>query len=122
MSFLKYPMMRAELIEHLNALADIDYQRRVWVLGGSEGQIKHDEFDYAVHFLYDDTNLAHEPTSMIGEILIGSEEAVKISKLIEKLELIFVQYGTELSDADYIQLPEWADVLDAAKDAVELIQ
>ncbi len=52
MNKLKHPDMREELIQHLFALSDADYQYRVLVLGGADektGTI-HDEFDYAVHF------------------------------------------------------------------------
>jgi hypothetical protein len=119
---IKFPGMRAELIQHLNELSDIDYQRRVWVLGGSEGTVVHDEFDYAVHFLYDDTKLAADPASTIGWILRNDEEAAEISKLIEAMEVVFQRYGTKLSDAEYIQLPEWVTVLAAAKKAANLIR
>lgn len=119
---VKYPEMRTELIQHLIALSDIDYQQRVWVLGESEGATLHDEFDYAVHYLYDDTRLAADPASTIGWILRSDEEAIKMSTLVEAIEMVFQRHGTNLSDAEYIQLPEWAAVLKAAKDAASLIQ
>jgi hypothetical protein len=119
---IRYPEMRAELIQHLNALSDIDYQRRVWVLGSSEGDVVHDEFDNAVHYLYDDTRLAADPVSTIGWILRNDEEAAEISKLVETIERVFQRYGTKLSDAEYIQLPEWVTILTAAKDAANLIR
>lgn len=119
---VRYPEMRAELIQHLNALSDIDYQRRIWVLGSSEGDVVHDEFDYAVHYLYDDTQLATDPTSTIGSILLNEEEAAEISKLVDAIERIFQRHGTKLSDAEYIGLPEWATVLRTAKDAANLIR
>lgn len=119
---VKYPEMRTELIEHLKALSNTDYQQRVWVLGESDGATVHDEFDYAVHYLYDDTRLAKDPASTIGSILRSAEEADKVSKLVEVIEVIFRQYGKKLSDAEYIQFPEWAAVLKAAKDAAGLIQ
>jgi hypothetical protein len=119
---VKYPEMRNELIQHLQALSDVDYQQRVWVLGESDGATVHDEFDYAVHYLYDDTHLAADPASTIGWILRNEEEAISVAKLVEVIETIFQRYGTDLSDAEYIQLPEWIAVLQAAKDAARLIQ
>ena len=124
MNDLKYPKMREELIGHLLALSDVDYQHRVWVLGGADektGTI-HDEFDYAVHFFYDDSLLAREPDLTVGWILRDQAEVVKISKLIESMELIFQKYGTKLSDREYIELPEWGAVVAAAKDAALLIR
>jgi hypothetical protein len=119
---IKYPEMRTELIQHLKALSSIDYQQSVWILGESDDTTVHDEFDYAVHYLYDDTHLAADPASTIGWILRTDEEAFKISKLVESIEVIFQKYGTKRSDAEYIQLPEWAAVLGAAKDAANLIR
>ena len=124
MTGLKYPEMREELIGHLYALSDFDYQHRVWVLGESDEKTGtlHDEFDYAVHFFFDDSWLVSDPSSTVGWILHDQAEVVKISKLIESLELIFQKYGTKLSDAEYIRLSEWGAVLAAAKDAAILIR
>lgn len=117
MSDLRYPQMRLELIEYINALSDISYQNRVWVGGILEGPVVHDEFDYAIHFLYDDTSLASDPFSMIGEVLRNSMEAEKISTLIKAIDLVFDKYGTKLSDAEYLRKPEWEAVVLAAQDA-----
>lgn len=122
MNDIQYPMMRAELIDYLNNLSDIEYQRRIWVLGKSEGLILHDELDYTIHFLFDDTQLASDPFSTIGVILRSSEEAKKISKLVNLINIIFQKYGTKLSDAEYIELVEWGDVVITAKEAVKLIR
>lgn len=122
MADVKYPEMRTELIQHLQALSDVEYQQRVWVLGESDGATEHDEFDYAVHYIYDDTRLATDPASTIGTILRSDEEAGTVSKLVDAIDMIFQKYGTKLSDAEYIQLPEWDAVLKAAKEAASLIQ
>ncbi len=118
MTQVKYPGMREELEEHLRALADPEYQQRVWVDGEVDGAVQHDEFDYAVHFLYDDTQLARDPNSTIGWILKNASEAEHISVLAQSLEVIFVRYGTELSDAEYINLSEWHAVVHAARAAL----
>ena len=91
MSELKHPDMREELIQHLLALSDADYQYRVWVLGSGDEKtgIIHDEFDYSVHFLYDDSLLASDPGSTVGWILRDQTEVMKISKLVESIEVIF---------------------------------
>ena len=121
MSNIKYPEMRAELVGHLQALADPEYQQRVWVEGSSEGTIRHDEFDYVVHFLYDDTQLAGDPHSTIGWILCDTGEADQIKTLVSAIEGVFQKYGTDLSDAQYVDLPEWLSVIDAAREALTVI-
>lgn len=121
MSDVKSPEMREELVGHLRELSDIDYQRRVWVNGISEGSIQHDEFDYAVHFLFDDTHLAGDPISTVGWILRSPDEVDLIKALEEAIEAIFKKYGTRLSDAQYISLAEWEMVIDCAKKALLVI-
>jgi len=109
--------MRSELIDYLNSLADLDYQRRVWVNGERFDKIVHDEMDYAIHFLYDDTDLASNPKDTIGWFLLNDEEADIIAKLVAAIDRIFLIYGMDLSDNDYISAPEWVDVLVAAQNA-----
>lgn len=111
---VKYPEMRKELEEHLRALADPAYQRRVWVDGQAEGAVQHDEFDYAMHFLYDDTELASDAHSTVGWILNDASEAECITALVNSIDVVFERYGTELSDAEYIELPEWRTLVLAA--------
>lgn len=114
---VKYPEMRKELEEHLRALADPVYQRRMWVEGKADGSVRHDEFDYAVHFLYDDTQLASDAQSTVGWILKDASEAEHIAALVQSIDVLFARYGTKLSDAEYIELPEWRAVVLAAKAA-----
>ncbi len=121
MTNVKYPEMRKELVGHLQALSDPDYQRRVWVGKNKEGTIQHDEFDYAVHFLYDDTPLSDDPRSTIGWILSTELEADLIEKLVGAIESIFQKYGTGLTDEQYIGLAEWGGVVDAAREALVVI-
>jgi hypothetical protein len=114
---VKYPEMRKELEEHLRALSDPAYQRRVWVDGQTDDAAQHDEFDYAVHFLYDDTQLASDAHSTVGWILKSASEAECIAALVNSINVVFERYGTKLSDAEYIELPEWRSVVLAAEAA-----
>lgn len=114
---VKYPEMRKELEEHLRALADPVYQRRVWVDGSADGTVQHDELDYAMHFLYDDTQLASDAPSTVGWILKTASEAECIAALVKSIDVVFERYGTKLSDAEYIELPEWRSVVLAAEAA-----
>lgn len=113
--------MRQELIEYLKSLSNKEYQRSCWVNGGCPNGI-YDDFDYAVHFFYDDTSLADDPYSLIGIFLRNREEADLIKALCEKISSIFDKHGTRLSDSDYIQLPEWNDVLILSKDCLDFIE
>lgn len=118
---MKYPEMRHELIDHLQALSDINYQRDVWSGQYQHPEIEHDELDYAVHFLFDDTCLAENPSKAIGWFLNNEKEAQTVKDLVTALEEVFHIYGTNLDDADYIEKPEWSKVLQAAYNAKIII-
>lgn len=115
MKTLKYPDMRVELLSTLQSLADPVHQQRAWVEGHPIGGIQHDEFDYAVHFLFDDSTLSKDPHGNIGWILIDAAEADRVATLVQLLERLFEKHGTTLSDAQYMALPEWHLVVDAAR-------
>jgi hypothetical protein len=118
---LKYPNMRNELLDHLQALSDSYYQEEVWVKGRPWPGIEHDELDYAVHFMFDDTCLSRDPAGAIGWFLNDDEEVAAVGRVVAALQHIFSTYGTELDDAAYIAKPEWLHVLSAANDAKELL-
>lgn len=112
---VKYPEMRRELEVVVEGLADPAYQRRVWVDGQPEDGVEHDEFGLAVHFLFDDSSLAQDALSTIGWILKDASEAESVTALVRAIDVVLNRYGTNLSDAEYIEVPEWRFVVVAAK-------
>ncbi len=121
MTEIKYPSMRTELRGYLDPLSDAAYQKKVWLRGEPHGSVVHDNFGNAVHFLFDDTELSSEPHAAIGDILRNASEADQVAAVVAALEVIFDRYGTEMSDAEYIALPEWQQVLKAAASALAAI-
>lgn len=81
----------------------------------------HDELDYAVHFLFDDTSLAEDPSSVIGWILVDFKESDAILNVTRALDNIFDKYGLNLTDKEYIEKEEWKRVIDAAKKARKIM-
>ena len=120
LSELKYPSMRDELIGYVDALASKEYQASAWVSGG--GAAEHDELDYAIHFLYDDTSLATNPNKAIGWFLKDEREAEAVKRLIVALDKVFEVHGTDLDDAAYIASHEWNDVVAAAAGVQEALR
>lgn len=117
---MKFPMMRVELITSLESLSDKIYQQAYWVNGECPtGTI--DCFDLPVHFLFDDTDLATDAQSCIGYFVRDEDEAQAITALCKTLDDIFDKYGTELTDAEYIVLPEWDNVISQAKFALDTV-
>ena len=121
MSTIRSPEQRRELLANLHALSDPVYQQRVWVEGQTWGLVKHDEFDYAVHFLFDDSTLKDDPHGNIGWMLIDATEAQLVTAVIDAVDAILVKYGNRLKDSQYIALPEWAGVVEAAKAALSVM-
>ena len=55
---LKYPNMRRELIEYLDLLQESKYSMAL------------EDFDYVVHFFFDDTSLSRDANMSIGYFLV----------------------------------------------------
>lgn len=119
---IKYIEMREELISHVSALSDKKYQENSWVNAVSNSGIVHDEMDYAIHFIYDDTCLAEDPSKAIGWFLVDESEASASRNLVSALNIVFDKYGTKEDDAFYINSPEWGFVLECAKKLKELLE
>ena len=112
----KYPSMRHELLHNIYSLSDLGYQWRAWVKDELPPP-KHDEFDYAVHFLYDDTTLAESPEECIGLFVKDEHEVQLIKAVIHAINRVFNVLGKECSDEQYISSLEWSEVLRTASEA-----
>lgn len=113
----KYPQMRDELLETMRTLSDLEYQWSAWVNHNFPPGVQHDEFDYAVHFLYDDSSLAEAPERAIGLFVKDQHEVHLIKAVISALDQVFDALGMECTDEQYISSPLWAEVLRTASEA-----
>lgn len=118
---IKLTYMRKNLLCYLDSLRDIDYQEQCWVNRNCPGNIEYDDFDAAVHFLFDDTCLSEAPEKALGDILENETEVQCISVLCNEIDNILEVHGPALSDAEYIKLPEWVNVLEAAQEAHNIL-
>ncbi len=109
---------RDEMLYYLNALADPDYQLRVWVHGEEVPGIGQDRFGFAMTFFYEDTMLFEAPERNVGTILISDHEAVCMTKLAAAVGRVLNQLGEDRHDSDYIACPHWRAVVSAAQEAV----
>jgi len=114
---LKFPSIREELIGYLRGLSDINYQYRAWVYREASDTF-YDELDYAIHFLFDDTDLATDARSWIGLVLTGDEEAQVVEGVVRNINELFFLHGVELEDAEYLATPAWMKVVDSSKEAL----
>ncbi len=118
---VQFPSMRDEVVEAVEALADTEYQWSAWVrhelpVGG------YDDFNLAIHILFDDTTVAEDPDRTIGVFLRSQEEADAMRKLGRQIRGLFDELGTELSDEEYLRSPGWPAVVAAAKEAREVLR
>ena len=119
---MKFLEMRHELIETLKALSDREYQQLAWVQKKFPGGIEYDEFDCAVHFLFDDTHLAENPEDYIGYCIKSKQEAQLILTVTRSIDRLLSELGNDLSDLEYISSPLWEEVVRSAKQAYKAIK
>ncbi|MDI6836300.1 MAG: hypothetical protein QMD99_11385 [Rhizobiaceae bacterium] len=121
MKNIKFPWMRAQLISFIRGLSDFNYQKRNWQIYRPD-QERYDELDYTIHFFYDDTSLAADPSSLIGDILCDDREVLEMRSIVSAIDLVFEKYGLELKDAEYLAKPEWIRVVEAASNALPIFE
>ena len=114
---VEFPSMRIELIRHLQTLSSPDYQRLAWIDHCYPLGIEYDEFNLTIHFFYDDTLLSEDPDLCIGTILKSKEESDSIKRVVREMEVLFDRYGLNLEDGEYMNKPEWKNIVTKAKDA-----
>lgn len=108
---IDFPEMREELIEYIKELSDLEYQKRYWGKVNPTSPNFYNDFNQTIHFLYDDSNIAEDPDSWIGLVLISQEESSLIKTLHNRIECLFKSYGTKLSDEDYMNTLEWKNII-----------
>ena len=118
MSDVKFPQLRAEVVEAVRALSDHDYQWRVWIRQEHPEPDWYDDFTLNVHVLFDDCRVLEAPTETIGDVLRSADEATAMLPLARALNTLFDRYGKHLSDEEYLNAPEWSTIVVAAGTAL----
>jgi hypothetical protein len=112
------PEGREEIVANITYLSDIEYQKRVWLHQDKWEEVGYGNFDLAVHCFFDDRpDLAEDPHSSIGFYLVDANEADAIKFLTVTIDRLLNRYGRSLTDEQYIEKPEWQEVVEAAKAA-----
>lgn len=114
----RFPERRAELIHTLDDLGDPVFQRREWMERASGNSWQN--FDEMVHFLFDDTDLASNPASAIGYYLANEKEVEAVQAVVAAVDRVFQKYGMRRTNHEYISAPEWSEVIESARVALEL--
>jgi hypothetical protein len=122
MSEVKFPDMRSDIIAAVRALADSEYQNRVWIERRYPHEGYFDDFTNNVHILYDDTKVLENPEGSVGLFLRSQEEAVALVDLANAMNAMFLALGTDRSDIEYMESTLWDNVVKSAIAALKVIQ
>ena len=112
---LRYPEMRAEVIDALRALSDVDYQRRVWIDHERPEVNGYDNLDFQVHILFDDIDVCVDPDRWVG-LVLNTTEVEPLRRLGELFGGLINDLGN-VPDEVYLAEPRWATVVELARAA-----
>ncbi|TWF93477.1 SCO4402 family protein [Saccharopolyspora dendranthemae] len=112
---LRYPEMRAEVIDAVTSLADPDYQQKVWIRREYPQPGFYDDLTTNINILFDDICVLPDPQTRVGIVLHPNEVDV-MKALSDVLEPLVDELG-DASDAQYLNHPQWARVVAAARHA-----
>lgn len=105
---LRFPSLRAELLEYLADLAADDRLK------------KPDDLDFVVHFLFDDTDLADPGRSTVGLVLFSEEERQSLLSLTQVIGVLVDELG-DATTAKYVERPVWHQIRRLARSSLDLL-
>ncbi|TQM25871.1 SCO4402 family protein [Nocardia bhagyanarayanae] len=117
MNEVQFPEMRANVLSAIRALADREYQQRVWLERQYPHEGFYDDLDQRIHTLYDDCAVLPDPRRRIGTVLIDNDELGALAKLDRVLSPLLDDLGNS-PDSVYVGDPRWGAVLTAARVAL----
>ena len=116
-----YSGIRGSVIDAVRVLSDPAYQRKMWVEErGSDPRLIED-LDANISTLYDDTGVAESPHDYVGTVLRSEEEARAIAALDRVLTPLLEALPAGADDASVIAMPEWRRVVEAAREALDVL-
>lgn len=111
---VRFPAMRQQTLMALIALADPEYQERVWIQRHYPRDGFYDDLTMNINVLYD--NVLPEPQSRVGTVLRSESESAELLRLEQVLGPLIDDLG-DASDGEYISDRRWSDVVAAAATA-----
>ncbi|TGZ12500.1 hypothetical protein DV517_65840 [Streptomyces sp. S816] len=115
------PEMRSEILGSVRALADPEYQRRVWIEHRYPTPDYYDDLTLTVNILYDDTTVLADPQAALGRTLSSRAEVEAMSSLASALTRALDEVGRDQPDERYLASAVWPSVVEAASAALEVL-
>jgi len=120
---VRYPALRADVLDAIEALADLEYQARVWRDGEFPGEGAYESLDMVVHALYDDAQLDEGAAGAVGDVLRDDDEADALNAVIDAMESVFTELGgTDVSERDVLAASCWPRVVEEAQAALRSLR
>ncbi|MFJ5643694.1 hypothetical protein [Streptomyces sp. NPDC093223] len=121
LSGVEFPDMRNSVISAVKALADTEYQDRVWIRQAYPEDGYFDDFTLNVNILYDDTLVLDDPAATLGRILSSQQEVAVLTVLASAVDDLLEREGANRSDAEYLASPLWSAVVASASAAYRIL-
>ncbi len=116
---IRYPDMRAEVIDAVASLADPDYQQKVWIRREYPQPGFYDDLTTNINILFDDVCVLPNPHTRVGIVLHpGEVDAMK--KLGDVLDPLIDELG-DAPDTQYLNHPQWPEVITRARQALHTL-
>ncbi|WP_435270446.1 SCO4402 family protein [Streptomyces sp. 1222.5] len=115
---VEFPDARMNVLAALESLADPDHQQRVWRDRTPRADDPVNDFDLAVHTLFDDTRVLENPEPPVGEVLASEREVRAARDLAAVLGPLIDELG-DVGDEVYLDSPRWPAVVTAARTMLE---
>ena len=116
---VKFPAMRQQTVTALTALADRDYQQRVWIDREYPREGFYDDLTLNVNTLYD--MVLPDPRSRLGVVLLSESEVARLDELEQLLGPLIDDLG-DTYDQQYLSDPRWSEVVAAAASALSAMK
>lgn len=117
---VRYPSSRLKVVHAVTSLSDRAHQERVWIQHRYPRPGYYDDFDLAVHILFDDMAVLPDPELTVG-VYLHPDEVAPLRALGQILGPLINDLG-DISDAGYLAHPRWPEVVAAAKEARQVME
>jgi hypothetical protein len=114
---VRYPRVRWEVMHTVAGLSDPEYQQRVWIRHEYPHENYFDNFDQAIHTLFDDWVVLPDAKAAIGDILVDGPEVARLATLGATLSRL-IDDLSDAPDADYLAHADWPLVISQAASAL----
>lgn len=103
---------RNELREIIREISEKNLQESYWIKGDDYPNVS--GIDEIFHFFFDDTDLAENSDSEIGNILLNGEEAIIVRMICSALNEMHERLG-DVNSTYYMEDEKWNDIINLAK-------